>query len=193
MLRFRNLVLLALCSLLLLTGCQKKPASTADVPRVLSPRYSIAVVPFSQPTEACNLIMGHLPENQGCIPANQLMQLDNELRTLLTGRESVRSVSFEKTLPAFLAASTSFRATSEPQALPGWAKFAKKTGKDFTAWIPDRLVAIEEIVKEVDANGGPGAGNGRLQSIIAAVDKMESSRGNVPGLGRVQNRCERSE
>ena len=42
-------------------------------------------------------------------------------------------------------------------------------------------------------NGGPGAGDGRLQSIIAAVDKMESSRGNVPGLGRVQNRCERSE
>ena len=71
--------------------------------------------------------------------------------------------------------------------------FLKKTGKDFTAWIPDRLVAIEEIVKEVDANGGPGAGDGRLQSIIAAVDKMESSRGNVPGLGRVQNRCERSE
>lgn len=131
MLRFRNLVLLVLCCLLLLTGCQKRPASTADVPRVLSPRYSIAVVPFSQPTEACNLIMGHLPENQGCIPANQLMQLDNELRTLLTSRESVRSVSFEKTLPAFLAASTSFRATSEPQALPGWAKFAKKTGKDF--------------------------------------------------------------
>lgn len=131
MLRFRTLVLLVLACALVLAACQRRPASTADVPRVLSPRYSIAVVPFSQPTQACNLIMGHLPENQGCISAEQLMQLDNELRTLLESKEGARSISFVKTLPPFLAPSTSYRATSEPQALPGWAKFAKKTGKDF--------------------------------------------------------------
>lgn len=131
MLRFRTLALLVLVCVTILAGCQRKPASTADVPRVLSPRYSIAVMPFSQPTDACNLIMGHLPEHQGCIPADQLLMLDEELRALLQSRESTRVFSFEKTLPPFLAASTTYKATSEPQALEGWAKFAKKTGKDF--------------------------------------------------------------
>ena len=66
--------------------------------------------------------------------------------------------------------------------------FLKKTGRSFTEWIPDRMVAIDAIVREVDARGGPGAGPDRLDSIQAAVEKMESCRGTVPGMGRLQGR-----
>ncbi len=101
------------------------------MPKVFSPRYSIAVMPFHQPTESCNLIMGQLPENQGCIPMDQLMLLDSDLRELLLSKNHSRDFSFETTLPAFLTTSTSFHTSAQPQALPQWARLAKKTGKDF--------------------------------------------------------------
>ena len=54
-------ILCALLSLLVLTGgCNRKPASTADVPRSLSHQYKIAVAPFTQPRDISQLIMGHL-------------------------------------------------------------------------------------------------------------------------------------
>ena len=41
-------IVCALLSLLLLAGgCNRKPASTADVPRSLSHQYKIAVAPFT--------------------------------------------------------------------------------------------------------------------------------------------------
>ncbi|MDO5537908.1 MAG: hypothetical protein Q4F72_10325 [Desulfovibrionaceae bacterium] len=131
MLRLRVIALLTIVCLALCLGCQRQPKTTAEVPRVFSPRYSIAVMPFSQPTESCDLIMGQLPENQGCIPAEQLMLLDSDLRTLLLSKKNGRDFSFETALPAFLATSTSFHTSAQPQALPHWAKLARKTGKDF--------------------------------------------------------------
>lgn len=70
--------------------------------------------------------------------------------------------------------------------------FLKKTGNDFTAWIPERLMGIESIVREVDSLGGPCRDGERLRSIMEAVDRMESSRGKVPGLGRVQSGSDHS-
>ncbi len=124
-------VMTMLFCVLLTAGCQKQPRTTADVPRVFSPRYSIAVMPFNQPTESCNLIMGQLPENQGCISVDQLMLLDADLRELLLSRNNGRDYAFETALPPFLATTTNFHASARPQALPQWAKLAKKTGKDF--------------------------------------------------------------
>ena len=170
MLRFRTLALLVLVCVTILAGCQRKPASTAEVPRVLSPRYSIAVMPFSQPTNACNLIMGHLPENQGCIPADQLLQLDAELKALLQGTQSARAISFETALPPFLAASTNYRATSEPQALEPWAKFARKTGKDF--------VLVPQVLDWHDREGS-AAGVTRAASVHIEFYLIRTETGTV--------------
>ena len=63
--------------------------------------------------------------------------------------------------------------------------YLKKTAKAMTTWIPERLVDIDEIIKLVDARGGPGAGGGELGEIAAAVAKMEECRGHVPGMGRL--------
>ena len=63
--------------------------------------------------------------------------------------------------------------------------YLKNTSKSMTTWIPERLVRIDEIMKMVDARGGPGAGDGMLPEIASAVEKMENCRGHVPGMGRL--------
>ena len=45
---FRLATLFCLC-LVALAGCTRKPTSTADMPRLLSPAYSVSVLPFIQP------------------------------------------------------------------------------------------------------------------------------------------------
>ena len=69
--------------------------------------------------------------------------------------------------------------------------FLKKGCREMTNWIPERLDAIDRILCEVDARGGPGAGEGRLESIEAEIDIVNSHRGLVRGLGRLQDRCDR--
>lgn len=166
-----KILLLALVGLFLLAGCQQKPRTTADVPRVLSPRYSIAVMPFSQPTEACDLIMGHLPDNQGCIPPDQTMLLDADLRELLQSRQNGRNISYAANLPAFLLnQGTRFRASSEPQALEGWAKFARQTGKDF--------VLVPYIIDWRERDGGP-AGVSKAASVHIEFYLIRSDTGTI--------------
>ena len=122
------LVCLAMAALAL--GCSRRPASTAEVPRVVSPAYSIAVMPFTQPTDACQLIMGHIPENQGCVDAGSLALLDADLRELLQRKQNGRVFAFEGpgVLPKVDA--LTYRSSSQPQALPRWIALGRKTGKD---------------------------------------------------------------
>ena len=73
-----------LLSLLLLAGgCNRKPASTADVPRSLSHQYKIAVAPFTQPRDTSQLIMGRIPQPQGLAARDVLMAQDRQLRDVL--------------------------------------------------------------------------------------------------------------
>ena len=131
MTQFRLSILLVLVVLLLTAGCSRQPRSTADIPVMLSQRYSIAVMPFSQPTDTGSLISGQLPASQGIIPADQLMLLDADLEEKLLSQKKERELSFPKVQPPFAAKGTSFHAASQPQALPGWVSLAQKTGKDF--------------------------------------------------------------
>ncbi len=131
MTHFRLSILLALVLLLFAGGCSKQPRSTADIPVVFSHRYSIAVMPFSQPTDTGSLITGQLPSNQGIIPADQLMLLDSDLEQKLLAQKKDRVISFHKEQPPLSAQGTSFHTASQPQALPGWVSLGKQTGKDF--------------------------------------------------------------
>ena len=82
--RLRMLLLPALCLILIACACSRRPTSTADVPRVISPSYVISVAPFTQPINASQLITGRIPDNQGRIADEQLPSLDRRFRNVLT-------------------------------------------------------------------------------------------------------------
>lgn len=122
-------IMCALLSLLVLTGgCNRKPASTADVPRSLSHQYKIAVAPFTQPRDISQLIMGQLPQPQALAARDVLMTQDRQLRDVLY-TSTKRSYDFlprTRPLPDLKRLHTSER----PQALPLWVEYARKTSAD---------------------------------------------------------------
>lgn len=122
-------IMCALLSLLVLTGgCNRKPASTADVPRSLSHQYKIAVAPFTQPRDISQLIMGQLPQPQALAAHDVLMAQDRQLRDVLY-TSTKRSYDFlprTRPLPDLKRLHTSER----PQALPLWVEYARKASAD---------------------------------------------------------------
>lgn len=127
----RLLLFVILCLTVLAAACQRAPQKTSEIPRVLSHQYSVAVMPFTQPTDACELIMGRIPEGQGCISAGEMGLLDADLKELLLSKKNARPYTFEGAGVVPAPSSLRFRAGSQPQALPAWAELARRTGKDF--------------------------------------------------------------
>ena len=130
-------ILCALLSLLVLTGgCNRKPASTADVPRSLSHQYKIAVAPFTQPRDISQLIMGQLPQPQALAARDVLIAQDRQLRDVLytTTKRSYDFLPRTRPLPDRKRVHTSER----PQALPLWVEYARKTSADIL-FIPQVL------------------------------------------------------
>lgn len=62
--------------------------------------------------------------------------------------------------------------------------FLKKGAKEMTACMPDRLSSIDSIIKEVDARGGPGTCDTRLDSIEGAIAELDKQRRLDHGFGR---------
>ena len=125
---FRLAILFCLC-LAVLVGCTRKPTSTADMPRLLSPAYSVSVLPFIQPRSNAELVMGQLPEPQGRIDGSHLAILDNRLQAVL--RERKNSRRYEFVASGALPKISSGYSANQPQALPILASFAAKCGTDF--------------------------------------------------------------
>lgn len=111
---------------LLMTACARKPASTADVPRIISHNYRISVAPFTQPLHPGQLITGQIPENQGRIPDDALLALDMDLRQALY-TQTKRQYDFIKrqNLPQDWMAA---RSQGQPGALPRWVAYGEKNG-----------------------------------------------------------------
>ena len=130
-------ILCVLLSLLVLTGgCNRKPASTADVPRSLSHQYKIAVAPFTQPRDISQLIMGQLPQPQALAARDVLIAQDRQLRDVLY-TTTKRSYDFRpRTRP--LPDLKRFHTSERPQALPLWVEYARKTSADIL-FIPQVL------------------------------------------------------
>lgn len=124
--RLRILLLPALCLLMIACACSRRPSSTADVPRVISPSYAISVAPFTQPINTSQLITGHIPDDQGRIADEQLPSLDRRFQAVLNA-DSKRQYKFISTLdlPKDL---TRFHSSEQPQALPLWIAYGKKQG-----------------------------------------------------------------
>lgn len=130
-------IVCALLSLLLLAGgCNRKPASTADVPRSLSHQYKIAVAPFTQPRDTSQLIMGQIPQPQGLAARDVLMAQDRQLRDVLytTTKRSYDFLPRTRPLPDLKR----FHTSERPQALPLWVEYARKTSADIL-FIPQVL------------------------------------------------------
>ena len=130
-------IMCALLSLLVLTGgCNRKPASTADVPRSLSHQYKIAVAPFTQPRDISQLIMGQLPQPQALAARDVLIAQDRQLRDVLytTTKRSYDFLSRTRPLPDLKR----FHTSERPQALPLWVEYARKTSADIL-FIPQVL------------------------------------------------------
>lgn len=138
-------VLAVLLLLFTAFGCQQRPRSTAEVPKIFSPRYSIAVMPFTQPVETAELIAGQLPISQGRVSTDQLMLLDADLKSRLLSKKNSRVFSFPKVQPPFDKAGTAFHASSQPQGLSAWVNLGKQTGKDF--------ILVPQIINWHDREG----------------------------------------
>lgn len=121
--RLTVMALLAFCLALVLVGCARQPRSTADIPRSLSPSYSIAVAPFTQPTTTSQLLIGQLPKDQGRIAPEMLPSLDMALRDVLL-TETTRKYTF---VPrhAQLPDKMRYHDSNQPQALANWVTFAR--------------------------------------------------------------------
>ena len=130
-------ILCALLSLLVLTGgCNRKPASTADVPRSLSHQYKIAVAPFTRPRDISQLIMGQLPQPQALAARDVLIAQDRQLRDVLytTTKRAYDFLPRTRPLPDLKR----FHTSERPQALPLWVEYARKTSADIL-FIPQVL------------------------------------------------------
>ena len=129
-------IVCALSLLVLTGGCNRKPASTADVPRSLSHQYKIAVAPFTQPRDISQLIMGQLPQPQALAARDVLIAQDRQLRDVLytTTKRSYDFLPRTRPLPDLKR----FHTSERPQALPLWVEYARKTSADIL-FIPQVL------------------------------------------------------
>lgn len=118
-----------LLMLLALAACQRRPQSTAELPRHLGAAARVAVAPFSQPTQPGELITGQIPRQQGRISQDDLLLLDRDLREALVSATS-RHYMF---IPRRHAAQdpNSARSTVQPSALPRWVAYGREHGVDY--------------------------------------------------------------
>lgn len=120
MLNFHKISLMFLCVFILL-ACQRQPTSTADIPRLLPASYKISVAPFMQPLHPGQLISGQIPEFQGKISENDLLDLDLKLRDALVSQTN-RQYNF---LPASALPQNWQVSTGQPSALDKWISYGK--------------------------------------------------------------------
>ena len=161
---FSYTLLLVLCMVTVLAACSRSPRSTADVPRPLSAAYHISVVPFTQPLNASQLIVGRIPENQGRIAPDNLPALDAQLRHVLQ-TSSNRQYTFisRQNIPADY---TTFHSSEQPKALPLWVAYGKKLGAQVLL-IPQILDWHE---REGSKAGVTEAAHVRLEFFLLKVD-----------------------
>lgn len=120
---FHRIITFSLCALLL-GACTRQPASTSEVPRLISQTYRISVAPFTQPLNPGQLITGQIPEEQGQAPQDILLQLDMDLREALLANTK-RQFNFipRRNLHRDLNVTHS---TGQPGALERWIAYGHR-------------------------------------------------------------------
>ncbi|MBQ7585225.1 MAG: hypothetical protein IJU40_03130 [Desulfovibrionaceae bacterium] len=159
-------LLLGLVLILSLFSCKQRPRSTAEVPPVLSHSYTVSVAPFSQPTHPQELIVGHLPENQGIINEDDLLSLNREFQHILISKPN-RQFQFLKT--PLKRPSLEFRNSDQPQGLEYWLNYGRSHNCD--------LLLVPQVLNWHERQGSKA---GVTQSAWVRVEffllKVSSSR-----------------
>ena len=122
-----RILLPALMVALAASACARRPRSTAEVPRSLSQAYVVTVAPFTQPIDPSQVIAGQIPERQGRIAEEQMPDLDQRLRTILSTETRHRYKFVSRLERPDL---TRFHSSGQPQALPLWLAYGRKVGAD---------------------------------------------------------------
>lgn len=120
----KNYLILTSLLLLTLVACQRQPQGTADIPRQISQSYKISVAPFTQPQNPGQLITGQLPEDQGKIPQDELLDLDMDLRDALLAKANRDYYFIPENNPN--GDPRQFRSSGQPGALEHWIQFGKR-------------------------------------------------------------------
>ena len=169
----RSLSILALCLVLALCACSRRPRSTAEVPRSLPAAFAVSVAPFTQPRNASQLIAGRIPENQGRITPEDMEALNLQLRHILTA-ESKRQYTFitEQELPAD---ATAFHSSEQPQGLPRWIAYGKKKGAHYLL-VPQ---VLDWHQREGSKAGVTNAAHVRVEFFLLRVDEGEVASRSV--------------
>lgn len=91
--------------------------------------FKVFVAPFTQPLTPAQLIAGQIPEDQGRIPPDDLIVLDQDLRAAL-GRDAKRSYTFIPAgkLPANWGDG---RSSGQPTGLARWLAYAREQGAQY--------------------------------------------------------------
>lgn len=122
--KIKALFLVVLACTVMLTACQKRPGQRPQ--STVAYNQKIGVVGFTQPTTTSQLLRGSLPENQGLIAADALLQLDSLLH-----RDLAKTKRLYTFLPVTHAINpTSMHESGRPQALAYWLDFAQNNDID---------------------------------------------------------------
>lgn len=133
--RFRH-VLLVLCSLCLLAGCQKAP----EQQHLIMPDLVVAVAPFTQPTQTTELLSGFIPEDQKKISEQTLDELDE----LFRGKLNRSRHPYVFLSNADINGDMSRDARGRRSALVTWAERARKAGADMI--VVPQIITLQERV-----------------------------------------------
>ena len=133
--RFRH-VLLVLCCLCLLAGCQKAP----EQQRLIMPDLVVAVAPFTQPTQTTELLSGFIPEDQKKISEQTLAQLDD----LFHGKLDRSKHPYVFLSDADIGGDMARDERGRRSALVTWAKRARAAGADMI--IVPQIITLQERV-----------------------------------------------
>ena len=174
---FRLAALLCLC--LAALACTRKPTSTADMPRLLSPAASVAVLPFSQPDSNAGLLMGQLPDPQGRIDGSHLADLDNRLQEALRERKSSRRYDFlpSSALPRIPAG----HSAHQPQALPALAAVAASHGAEYLL-VPQVINWHEREGSRMGVTRPAHVSSAQNMAALPIVPSMKWSRQDLPTI-----------
>ena len=132
---FRH-VLLVLCSLCLLAGCQ----NSVEPQRLIMPDLVVAVAPFTQPTQTTELLSGFIPEDQKKISEETLNALDDLFREKLHPTKHPYVFLSDADISGDMARD----ARGRRNALVTWAERARKAGADMI--IVPQIITLQERV-----------------------------------------------
>ncbi|MCQ2444112.1 MAG: nucleoid-structuring protein H-NS [Mailhella sp.] len=133
--RFRYLVLTA-AAIAMLAGCQKK----SEPELLIAPGLTVAVAPYTQPTQTADLLSGFIPEGQRKISAEALASLDEAFRGKLDHKGRRYVMLRLSDIQGDMARDSRGRRS----ALVTWAERARRAGADMI--VVPQAIEIRELV-----------------------------------------------